>query len=78
MLEWLSHHSWSVGDFLALAGVVATVAVAVIGPLRRGFRQSVRAGLMRAGRPERRYATWFVDRWGKYENPYLADTRTSI
>lgn len=33
MLEWLRGYPWSLGDVLALAGVVATVAVAVIGPV---------------------------------------------
>lgn len=34
----------------------------------------MRAGLLRAGRDERRYAAWFIGKWGVYENPYLADT----
>jgi hypothetical protein len=76
MLEWLRQHSWSLGDLLALASVVATIVVAVIGPMHRWLGTSVRAGLMRAGRTERRYASWFVDKWGQYENPYLADTES--
>ncbi|MGH3941400.1 MAG: NACHT domain-containing protein [Pseudonocardiaceae bacterium] len=74
MLEWLQRHPWSLGEVLALAGVVAPIAVAVIGPLRRRLGKWVRAGRLRAGRDERRYAAWFVDKWGQYENPYLADT----
>jgi hypothetical protein len=72
MLEWLRQRSLS--DVLALAGVVATLVVAVVGPIRRWLAGLVRAGLLRVGRPERRYASWFVGKWGQYENPYLADT----
>jgi hypothetical protein len=32
-----------------------------------------RAGMLRAGVPHRRYAKWFTERWGAYENPYLDD-----
>ena len=68
-----SLRGWSRGDILALAGVVAAIAVATVPPLRRYLMRQWRAALMRAGFPRRRYAKWFVQRWGVYENPYLDD-----
>jgi hypothetical protein len=76
VLGRLWHHQWSFGDAIALAGVVATVVVAVFGPTRRWLVRRVRAGLLWAGRPERRYATWFIQKWGQYENPYLDDVES--
>lgn len=73
MLDWLQRQSWSLEAVLAVAGVVATIAVAVIAPLRRWLAKLVRSGLLRSGRPERRYARWFVEKWGVYDNPYLAE-----
>jgi hypothetical protein len=74
MIDWLRRSGWTPGDVLALVGLVVTVAIAAIGPLRRWVGRVVLAALMRAGRPERRYPRWFIDTWGQYGNPYLADT----
>lgn len=73
MPSWLRDHDWSLGDVLALAGVVVTLVVAVVGPLRRRLVRIFRAVRLRVGRPEARYASWFVSTWGVYDNPYLAD-----
>jgi hypothetical protein len=64
-------HTWTLGDALALLGVVATVAVAVFGPSRRWLGRLLKSGLMHAGRPESRYGRWFIRQWGVYDNPYL-------
>jgi NACHT domain len=73
MLEWLGRQSWGLEEALAVAGIIATIAVAGSAPLRRWLGQLVKVGLMRAGRPEHRYAKWFVNKWGVYDNPYLAE-----
>lgn len=67
---------WSRGDILALAGVIVAVIGVIIGivpPFRRFAVRLWRAAMLRAGIPRRRYAKWFTDRWGVYENPYLDD-----
>lgn len=74
MFERLRHHTWSTGDILALIGIVATILVAIVGPARHWVARLVRDGMLRVGRPEHRYASWFIAKWGQYENPYLADT----
>lgn len=74
MLDWLSPRQWTLSDVLTLAGLILAIVIAVFGPTRRWVGRLVRGGLLRAGRPERRYASWFVGKWGEYENPYLADT----
>ena len=70
-LTWFDN--WSTGDVLALAGIIATILVAVIGPIRRSLVQLMKASSLRSGRSERLYAAWFVRQWGVYENPYLDD-----
>lgn len=64
---------WGASEILALLGVVATIVVAVVGPVRRAIGRAWKGALLRAGRPERRYAAWFVRAWGVYDNPYLDD-----
>ncbi|MGN9906569.1 NACHT domain-containing protein [Phytohabitans sp. LJ34] len=64
---------WGASEILALLGVVATIVVAMVGPVRRAIGRAWRGALLRAGRPERRYAAWFVRTWGVYDNPYLDD-----
>lgn len=72
MLGRLWHHQWSFNDAITVAGVVVVaVVVAVFGPTRPWLVR-----LLRAGRPERRYATWFIQKWGQYENPYLDDVES--
>jgi hypothetical protein len=74
MLGWFTNRSWSLGDVLALGGILATFVVALFGPARRWLLDLIRVGLLRLGRPEARYASWFISKWGVYDNPYLADT----
>jgi len=67
---------WSRGDILALAGVVVAVigvAITIVPPSRHFVKRLWRAAMLRAGLPRRRYAKWFTDKWGVYENPYLDD-----
>lgn len=71
MWVWLWRQSWTLEAVLAAVGVV--VAIAAIEPLRRWLGRRVKGWLMRAGRPERRYAKWFAGKWGVYDNPYLAE-----
>ncbi len=71
--QMLRFSGWSQSDVLALAGIVVAIVVAIIPPLRNGVVRWWRAVLLRAGFPRRRYARWFVRRWGSYENPYLDD-----
>ena len=66
-------HGWTRTDWLTLAGVIAVLLVGAFSPLRKGLAQWLRAILLRAGFPRRRYAAWFVRNWGTYENPYLRD-----
>ena len=63
----------STGDVLAFLGIVATIVVAVVPALRAGAKGMINAAFLRGGRSERRYAKWFVEQWGVYENPYLDD-----
>lgn len=67
---------WSRGDILALAGVVVAVIgviVTIVPPSRHFVQRLWRAAMLRAGVPRRRYAKWFIGKWGAYENPYLDD-----
>jgi hypothetical protein len=69
--------SWTRADLLALVGAVAGVAavvVALVPSIRNGLIGLVKVGSLRTGRSERRYASWFIKQWGKYDNPYLDDT----
>ena len=69
-------HGWSRSDILALAGVVVAiigVVVMIVPPFRHFVLRLWRAAMLRAGLPRRRYAKWFTDKWGAYENPYLDD-----
>lgn len=70
VIEWL--RGWTRSDLLALSSFVVG-AVAVVGTVRYAVMRLVKAGSLRAGRSERRYASWFIGHWGKYENPYLND-----
>ena len=68
--------NWPRSDVLALATVVVTVigvVIAVVPPLRHFVARLWRAVMLRAGLPRRRYAKWFIGKWGIYENPYLDD-----
>lgn len=71
--QMLRFSGWSRSDVLALAGIAVAIVIAIIPPLRHGVVRWWRAVLLRAGFPRRRYARWFVRRWGSYENPYLDD-----
>jgi hypothetical protein len=71
LIEWLRGLSSS--DRLALVGIVVTVVVAIVGPLRRALLGLLKATLKRTGRDERHYAEWFIRQWGVYDNPYLDD-----
>ncbi|GAA4712553.1 NACHT domain-containing protein [Phytohabitans rumicis] len=73
MLDWVRDHKWSVGDILALLALVVAVVGLVAAPGRRAIGRWWRAGMLRAGRPQHRYASWFVKTWGVYDNPYLED-----
>jgi hypothetical protein len=64
---------WSRGDILALAGVVVAVIGVIVPPGRHFVQRLWRAAMLRAGVPRRRYARWFIAKWGVYENPYLDD-----
>lgn len=69
-------HDWSRGDVLALAGVIITIAIAIVPPIRRYILRKWQALLMWAGFPRRRYARWFVGQWETYDNPYLDDVES--
>lgn len=77
MADWLGLQGWSTGDVLALLGIVATIVVAVVGPIRKSLVRLVKAGALHAGSGERSYAKWFIGQWGVYENPYLDDPTCS-
>ncbi|MDX6744264.1 hypothetical protein [Actinocorallia sp. A-T 12471] len=64
---------WTREDVLALLGVVATVAVAVGGPVL-GFMLLARNGLNRLlGRSGRRYRSWFIAEYRVVYNVYLRE-----
>jgi hypothetical protein len=66
---------WPRADILALASVITAVVIAVIPPGRRTLARWWRMVLIRAGYPRHRYQRWFVQRWGKYDNPYIDDVK---
>lgn len=72
-LHWYLH-GWSRSDILALAGVIVTLLVAVMPPVRHWLFRQWHVITMRAGFSRRRYTRWFVQEWGNYDNPYLDDT----
>jgi hypothetical protein len=66
-------HGWSRADLLTLAGVAATVVTAAFSPFRRVVLRGWWAAAVWAGWPQRRYARWFTQTWGVYDNPYLQE-----
>ena len=66
-------HDWSRADLLTLAGVAATVVTAAFPPFRRAVLRGWWAAAVWAGWPQRRYARWFAQTWGVYDNPYLQE-----
>ena len=74
MWDLIGLGGWTRSDILALIGAVAGVAAIVLTPLGKWLVRALKAGSLRAGRSERRYGSWFIEHWGKYDNPYLDDT----
>ena len=61
----------SVGDITGIVGVLLTVLLAALPPIRRQFQRLGRRFRFAVGGPERRYADWFLVEHGRYDNPYL-------
>jgi NACHT domain len=73
--EWLSQHlGLSLAEAVALSSLALGLLLAILRPVRRAFMRASRLGWLLVRIPERRYAQWFVDTYGRYENPYLDDT----
>jgi hypothetical protein len=62
---------WPRADILALLGVLATLVVAALPPVRRFLRARLRAAHLRCGFPRRRYQRWFVKTYRTIYNVYL-------
>ncbi|MEU7870276.1 NACHT domain-containing protein [Dactylosporangium sp. NPDC049140] len=61
----------SVGDVSGLLGVLVTVLLAALPPIRPLLVRLGRRIRFAIGGPERRYAAWFLREHGRYDNPYL-------
>ena len=69
-------HGWNRSDILALIGVIlaaVAIVISLVPSLRHMAQHWWRGAMLRAGFPRRKYAKWFIKRWGVYENPYLDD-----
>ena len=74
MTQWLERHGLVVNFWLALAAIVVPVVAVAIPQFRQAVGRGWHRLRLRLGAPERHYAGWFVKTYGRYENPYLADT----
>jgi hypothetical protein len=75
MRDWLDVRlGLSTEEAIGIASVLVTILLALTRPIRRGVRTLGRTAQLVFGVPTRRYCHWFSETYGKYDNPYLADT----